>query len=175
MIDQLKFAEAMGAIARRCAIEPDADTLALYYRFLSPRLTTAEFSEACRSVYATATFFPPPMAFMEARSNAEWLKLQVVLDSYTPPHVGKGFYDAYENLSHESLEAIKAMGGLLEVKTNRYDRDIGRCRGEFLKSFTVAAASDAPELVATEEPKLIEPADSDPNEHGVDLGDEVVA
>lgn len=137
----------MVAISERCARPPGPDQLAMYYRFLSPRLTTEEFHEVAMSVWSSAEFFPPPVRFLEARSGREWDRVVELVRDYTPPNVRAGWSDDWQALSEESRLAVQRLGGPLAFKEQSYNRDAVRAYDQFTKAYSVAlqdsAAADA--------------------------------
>ncbi len=126
MIEREHFQRAMTAISERCARPPGTEQLAMYYRFLSPRLTTEEFHQAAMSVWSSAEFFPPPVAFLEARSGREWERVVSLLTAFTPPHVPERWTERWQELSEEARLAVGRLGGPLAFKEQAYNRDAVR-------------------------------------------------
>ena len=152
MIDWEHFQRAMVAISERCARPPGAEQLAMYYRFLSPRLTTEEFHEAAMSVWSSAEFFPPPVKFLETRSAREWDKVVTLLREYTPPHVRAGWHEAWLALSEEARQAVGRLGGPLSFKDQTYNRDPAKAYDLFTREYTTALRDSAAEgMIAAQE------------------------
>lgn len=147
MIDWALFKKSMGEISERCAKPPSTHQLTMYYRFLSPRLTDDEFMEAAQHVWSDATFFPPPMAFLKARTGREWDKVSALISEYTPPIVKEGWLEAWEALSEESRLAIKRLGGVLAFRDKAYNRDPVRAYETFIKAYTIALQDTATRLL----------------------------
>lgn len=98
MIDRTAFAGAWKRLCRRFNRPVEADELAEWYAYLSPRLETEEFLAAAQKLWASREFFPRPDDFLkavrpsqEAEAASQWeLCLQVmagergVLERMTP-------------------------------------------------------------------------------------------
>lgn len=138
MIDYQHFKSAMEAISERCAKPLGPRQLTMYYRFLSPRLTTDEFHDAAMSVWSSVEFFPPPVKFLEARSGREWDRVVKLVESYTPPVMPNGWAEAWEALPNESKIAISRLGGMLAFKEQAYNRDAVRAYDQFTKAYQIA-------------------------------------
>ena len=152
MIEWEHFKKAMVAISERCARPPGPEQLAMYFRFLSPRLTTEEFHEAAMAVWSSAEFFPPPVKFLEARSGREWDKVVSLLGEYTPPHVRDGWHEEWLGLSEEARQAVGRLGGPLSFKDQTYNRDPAKAYDLFTREYTTALRDSAAEgMVATQE------------------------
>ena len=149
MIDQTQFDNAMAFIADRCAKPPNEKQLAMYYAFLSPRLTTEEFLEAAKSVWSFAEFFPPPVAFMKARSEREWERIVLAMRLHTPPHVQPGFRQAFDELDETSRRTLSKMGGLYTFKEKHLNRDPIKAMDRFRKEYTAVLESEAGESART--------------------------
>ena len=143
MIDWEHFKKAMGAISERCARPPGSEQLAMYYQFLSPRLTTEEFHQAAMSVWSSAEFFPPPVKVLEARSALEWDKVVRLLERYTPPQVPTGWAEEWGALSEGAKRAVGRLGGPLSFKERIYSRDAAKAYELFTKEYTVAQRDSA--------------------------------
>ncbi len=152
MIDYEHFQRAMKAISERCARPPGPDQLAMYYRFLSPRLTTEEFHEAAMSVWSSAEFFPPPVKFLEARCGREYDRVMRLLDEFTPPHVPEGWAESWKALSEETKKAVARLGGPLSFKDRLYNRDPAKAFQLFTQGYVVALRDEAAaQMVEAEE------------------------
>ena len=161
MIEWDHFKRAMKAISERCARPPGNEQLAMYYRFLSPRLTTEEFHEAAMSVWSSAEFFPPPVKFLEARSAREWDQVVTLIQRYTPPHVPAGWLEAWEALSEDARKAVGRLGGPLAFKDQTYSRDPAKAYDLFTREYNKALRdSAAEEMVAAQEERPLLPAGS---------------
>ena len=152
MIEWEHFKRAMKAISERCARPPGNEQLAMYYRFLSPRLTTQEFHEAAMSVWSSAEFFPPPVKFLEARSAREWDRVVDLIRTYTPPHVPEHWVEDWEALSGDARRAVGRLGGPLAFKEKTYNRDPAKAYDLFTREYNKALRdSAASEMVAAQE------------------------
>ncbi len=145
MIDETQFNNAMDFIADRCAKAPDEKQLAMYYAFLSPRLTTDEFLEAAKSVWSSAEFFPPPIAFMKVRAESEWERLAKCARLHTPPHMQPGYMEAYEALDSTTIRTLSKMGGIPAFKDKHLNRDPVRAMDRFRKEYTAVLETEAGE------------------------------
>ncbi len=156
MIDWEHFKKAMSAISERCARPPGTEQLAMYYRFLGPRLTTEEFHEAAMSVWSSAEFFPPPVKFLEARSGREWDQVVGLIQRYTPPHVPDGWVEAWDALSEEARQAVGRLGGPLSFKEQTYSRNPAKAYELFTREYTRALRdSAATHMVAAQEKRRL--------------------
>lgn len=158
MIDRETFRVMMALIAERTPNVPDDSTLAVYYKFLSTRLTDAEFKESAMAIFAEAEFFPPPIRFLEIRSTREWPVVMDLLIEFTPPHVPEGWSERWQTLSGEARGAIVQLGGPLSFK-GELDRGVMRARAAFIKTYEEVArdaAVDAQVLEAPPAPELLE-------------------
>ena len=153
MIDYEHFKRAMKAISERCARPPGTEQLAMYYRFLSPKLTTEEFHEAAMAVWSSAEFFPPPVAFLEARASREWDRIVRLIERYTPPHVPDGWVAEWRELSEETRRAVKRLGGPLSFKERLYDFSVPKAYELFVDGYNAALRDSASRAMA-EGPKL---------------------
>lgn len=152
MIDYQHFKKAMEAISERCAKPLGPRQLAMYYRFLSPRLTTDEFHEAAMSVWSSAEFFPPPVKFLEARSGREWDQVVTLIQRYTPPHVPSGWVEDWEALSEDARTAVARLGGPLAFKDQTYNRNPAKAYELFTREYNTALRdAAAEEMVAAQE------------------------
>ena len=152
MIEWDHFKRAMKAISERCARPPGNEQLAMYYRFLSPRLTTQEFHEAAMSVWSSAEFFPPPVKFLEARSAREWDRVVTLIQRYTPPHVPADWLGEWESLSEDARKAVARLGGPLAFKDQTYNRDPAKAYDLFTREYNTALRDSASEeMVAAQE------------------------
>lgn len=158
MIDPETFKTMMALIAERTPNVPDDKTLAIYYKFLGPRLTNEEFKESAMAIFAEAEFFPPPIRFLEIRSTREWPVIMNLLLEFTPPHVPDGWAAKWQALSDETRGAVVQLGGPLAFK-DELDRGVMRARSAFIKTYEEVArdaAVDAQILEAPPEPERIE-------------------
>ena len=161
MIDWAHFKRAMKAISERCARPPGNEQIAMYYRFLSPRLTTEEFHEAAMAVWSSAEFFPPPVKFLEVRSGREWDRVVALIQRYTPPHVPAGWVEQWNEISEDARKAVARLGGPLAFKDQTYSRDPARAYDLFTREYNTALRDSAAErMVAAQEERPMLPAGS---------------
>ncbi len=145
MIDRQIFEKAMAVIAERCAKPPSAMQLALYFDFLSPRLNDDEFKQAAMSVWSSAEFFPPPVAFMVARAEAEWERLVKVVELHTPPHVQPGFLEEFNALDDTTRRTLSKLGGLPVFKEKQMGRDPVKALALFRREYSLVLETEAGE------------------------------
>ena len=150
MIDRQIFENAMAAIAGRCAKPPDANQLAMYHAYLSPRLETQEFLEAAKSVWSSAEFFPPPVAFMKVRAEAQWEQLAALAALHTPPHVKPGYMEAWAALDDTAKRTLKKLGGLPQFKEKQLQKDPIRAMEKFRQEYSTVLETEAGESARRE-------------------------
>ena len=143
MIDWQHFKKAMSAISERCARPPGTEQLAMYYEFLSPKLTTEEFHQAAMAVWSSAEFFPPPVAFLEARAGREWDRLVELIARYTPPHVDAQWTEDWKALSEETRRTVSRLGGPLSFKERLFDFSVPKAYELFVDGYNAALRDSA--------------------------------
>lgn len=145
MITRQIFEPAMAAIADRCAKPPDANQLAMYYAYLSPRLSDQEFLEAAKSVWSSAEFFPPPVAFLKIRAHREWDLVAELADMHQGRHTPPGFIDKFNALDDTTRRTLKALGGLPNFKEKQLQKDPVRAMEKFRTEYTTVLETEAGE------------------------------
>jgi hypothetical protein len=114
MIERSVFLTHWKRICRRFDRAFDKDTLTEtddYFDFLSARMSTEEFDEAARAVWATSRFFPRPADFLSVQAGHEWRTILEMATAFDR--------DAWAQLSTAAKLATEALGGTEAIRGSR--------------------------------------------------------
>jgi len=127
VIDRAVFLTHWKRICRRFDRAFDRDTLTEtddYFEFLSARMSTEDFDEAARAVWATARFFPRPADFLSVQAGHEWRTVLEFSSDFDR--------DVWAQLTVAAKLATEAIGGTAVV---RGSRDLVRLRTAWLDAY----------------------------------------
>lgn len=141
MIDKEVFVSEIRALERRFGHDLHEDEVTRYHDYLSERMSTDQFRDACRAVWATREFFPRPADFVEVTAGREWRTVIEAIGAHNPPH-DSGWIILHDRASERSVEAVRALGGLPSLVTV-YDRDPIRARKVWMEAYKTAVVEDA--------------------------------
>jgi hypothetical protein len=95
-----------------------------YHAFLDARMSTEEFDEAARAVWATARWFPRPADFLGMQAGHEW---RTVLE------LAQGWdREAWAQLTTAAKLATEAVGGTAGI---REAREVVKLRGAWFDAY----------------------------------------
>ena len=114
MIEPAVFLTHWKRICRRFDRVFDAENVSEsgdYLDFLSARMSTEDFDEAARSVWATARFFPRPADFLSVQAGHEWRTVLEMATNFDR--------ETWGQLTTAAKLATEAVGGTDGIRASR--------------------------------------------------------
>ena len=150
--DSIEWARAFLALAKRFGRTPDTEEARMYGAYLdSCGLTVDEAVAACRSLWATARFWPRPADFLEVTAEREWAKVLYLSQRHGSDPEYRAVWDT---LTLDAKDAIGSLGG---IHTLKEARSILRVREAFFDALSRTTAARAAQMAlgATSEPQML--------------------
>ena len=155
MIDPTQFHAAWEGLCTRFGKEPDPRQAGAYLRYLSEQMTTEQFIQSVRALWATAKWFPRPADFLLIATADDWQIVMRCMDECKPPEWN--WSDIWrEEMNERARAACLALGGIQSMRPMR-DKDIIRLKAAWESAYEQAAASAALALPAPNRAKEIAP------------------
>jgi hypothetical protein len=145
MIDHEIFGAAWKRLCVRFGRKVDSEEAADYHEYLSEQLGTEDFLAACRTLWATATFFPRPADFVLVGAADDWSRVLGAVEKYTPPQAE--WVQPWRSLSPRARAACDQIGGISAMRAI-YERDVLRLRTAWEKAYEQEVGRDALKLSA---------------------------
>lgn len=173
MIDRDVFADEFGLLDKHFPGERSVEETRRYYRVLSERMDTREFTSACERLFIEREHFPRPKDFLEAvgessdhRARRLWPKVRKVAGAYSRyPRFGEDGERYYrhrrmmEDLPADVQEAVRRLGGVGHI-AHATDDERPHLRRKFIQLMEdVSREVQRRELPPGEEQQNLEPED----------------
>ena len=152
MIDPTQFHAAWEGLCTRFGKEPDPRQAGAYLRYLSEQMTTEQFLQSVRALWATAKWFPRPADFLLIGAASEWHLVLRCLEGFHPPDFP--WAETWRELSPRAQSACIALGGIPGMKPQA-EKDTIRLKSAWETAYEQAAASAALALPAPNRTKEI--------------------